>query len=198
MLEEIELWATKYSWEELNPDQQILVGNHLSKKEYDQLHARFKSLRTLESPSDGVRGMIMSQAPRRKSLPPILFITGMAASLLIGLFMGSMVWDVDFEFPEVRFASDTIKVESKDTIYLTKIDTVYREKTAYKKIKEKVYLTQVVQADCEETPLNLAPNYKVPMPNYVVELPKKEVPSKKQIPEIALEKPTADILSRPR
>ena len=200
MREEIELWAMTKSWDDLNADQQMKVGNTISKAEYNQLHRQFKKLSLLEAPSADLRNKILNQTKSRKAILPLQFAAGIAAALMIGLFSGTFIWSDVHEFNFQSTERDTVFHKTTDTVYVKQIDTLIQREVLVKTVDQTktIYKDRIIEADCEEIPSNIAADYKVPIQEYVVPLPKKKVERSSPTIRVSIENPVSDILSRPR
>lgn len=193
-MEEIKIWASLYSWEELSEEQKLKVGNEFSKKEYVELYEELKSLKSLEIPSSDLKSKVMAIPNKRRGFGWISFTTGIAAALLIGFFMGTIDLNPSSGLNISVEYADTVMQET-DTIYLTQTDTVVEEKIIYQtKIKTEYISNDIVINDCNENENNLGADYKVPTPEFVVEMPKMD--KEKSSDEIinSIESSTTEVL----
>ncbi|MEZ4938331.1 MAG: hypothetical protein R2799_12150 [Crocinitomicaceae bacterium] len=196
MKEKIELWASLYSWEDLNSDQQILVGNEYGKEAYEKLHQKLISFKKLDRPSDDVTAKILA-IPQKKKNRILPFISGIAAALLIGFFIGSLSFPKIVEIKEKVSDRDTIFKTQIDTVFIAQMDTIIQEKIKYKKVVKTEYVKdEIVVNDCYSTPTNLSPDYKVPVPKYEVPLPKNDFSYNEEEFVVHVDQEYSDILKR--
>lgn len=186
MREEIEIWATKYTWEELSVSQQKSVIENIGKDAYTKLNKQFTELKKLDSPHRDSKKIIMGSVHKQPKPHIVYYWMGMAATLVLGLFLGSLQWDNYFFYFQPQLAVDTVYQKQIDTLQLVQYDTVYQ--TIW---KEKVIVRNQVVNTSTTTPTvtekQLKENYKVPAPEYQLILPKMEKEKNNSKIEVALE-----------
>lgn len=173
MREEINIWASKYTWEALSEKQRQTVLSSMTRDEYKQLATQLQALKTLEEPDSHLKAAILAKPQQKKKTGNVFFyVAGLAAMLVLGYFIGGLQFSPFQIEVNAIVAADTVYQKQTDTITLTQLDTVYKIKYRDRYITQQGN-TPTPQKD--EIPSPIDDNYKVPVPDdYTLEFPRME------------------------